>query len=155
MVKMTQYTKELVAALRCISGVPTGKEDCEHCKYGQRLDDGIDDDLPDAWADIADEWVCDCDRIGREAATALEALEPSEKPTLCSADVAPVVHRDCEYSYEDIDGLVCSYGPLVACLGCGYKHDCGIHGCAILREVERRLTIGMVAHDGGNDHAEA
>ena len=81
MVKMTQYTKELVAALRCISGVPTGK--------------------------------------------------------------------------EDIDGLVCSYGPLVACLGCGYKHDCGIRGCAILREVERRLTIGMVAHDGGNDHAEA
>lgn len=42
----------------------------------------------------------------------------------------------------------------LACLGCGYKHDCGIHGCAILREVERRLTIGMVAHDGGDDHAE-
>lgn len=126
MVKMTQYDKELVAALRCISGVPTGKEDCEHCKYGQRLDDGIDGDLPDAWVDIADEWVCDCDRIGREAATALEALEPSEEPTLCSVDVAPVVRcRDCEHSYEDIDGLVCSYGPLVDCIvpgdyGCVY-----------------------------------
>ena len=23
-------------------------------------------------------------------------------------------------------------GPL-ACLGCGYEHNCGIHGCAILR----------------------
>ena len=22
------------------------------------------------------------------------------------------------------------------CLGCGYEHDCGIHGCAILRAVE-------------------
>lgn len=42
----------------------------------------------------------------------------------------------------------------LACLGCGYEHDCGIHGCAILREAERRLTLGMVAHDGGDDHAE-
>lgn len=24
-------------------------------------------------------------------------------------------------------------GSLV-CLGCGYEHDCGIHGCAILRK---------------------
>lgn len=24
-------------------------------------------------------------------------------------------------------------GSLV-CLGCGYEHNCGIHGCAILRE---------------------
>ena len=22
----------------------------------------------------------------------------------------------------------------LACLGCGHEHDCGIHGCAILRE---------------------
>lgn len=126
MVKMTQYDKELVAALRCISGVPTGKEDCEHCKYGQRIGDAIDDDLPDAWGDIADEWTCDCDRIFLEAATALEALKLSEEPTLCAADVAPVVRcRDCEYSYEDMDGLVCSYGPPVDCIvpgdyGCVY-----------------------------------
>lgn len=26
-------------------------------------------------------------------------------------------------------------GSLV-CLGCGYEHNCGMHGCAILREVE-------------------
>ena len=24
----------------------------------------------------------------------------------------------------------------LACLGCGYEHNCGIHGCAILREAE-------------------
>lgn len=34
-------------------------------------------------------------------------------------------------------------GSLV-CLGCGYEHDCGIHGCAILREMiiwlERKLA---------------
>ena len=42
----------------------------------------------------------------------------------------------------------------LACFGCGYEHNCGIHGCTILREAERRLTLGMVAHDGGDDHAE-
>lgn len=34
-------------------------------------------------------------------------------------------------------------GSLV-CLGCGREHDCGIHGCAILREtiafVEKKLA---------------
>lgn len=32
----------------------------------------------------------------------------------------------------------------LACLGCGREHNCGIHGCAILREaiafVEKKLT---------------
>ena len=27
----------------------------------------------------------------------------------------------------------------LACLGCGYEHGCGAHGCAILREAERAL----------------
>ena len=35
---------------------------------------------------------------------------------LPAADVAPVVRcKDCEYSYEDIDGLTCVYGPCVDC----------------------------------------
>ena len=33
-----------------------------------------------------------------------------------AADVAPVVRcKDCKYSYEDIDGLTCVYGPCVDC----------------------------------------
>ena len=36
-------------------------------------------------------------------------------------------------------------GSLV-CLGCGYEHNCGIHGCAILRKtiawLERKLAEG-------------
>ena len=32
----------------------------------------------------------------------------------------------------------------IACLGCGYEHNCGIHGCAILRKtiawLERKLS---------------
>ena len=29
-------------------------------------------------------------------------------------------------------------GSLV-CLGCGYEHNCGIHGCAVLNEAADRL----------------
>lgn len=32
----------------------------------------------------------------------------------------------------------------LACMGCGYEHNCGIHGCAILRKtiawLERKLA---------------
>lgn len=27
----------------------------------------------------------------------------------------------------------------LACMGCGYEHNCGVHGCAILREAVRQL----------------
>lgn len=27
----------------------------------------------------------------------------------------------------------------IACLGCGHEHNCGIHGCAIIREATERL----------------
>lgn len=27
----------------------------------------------------------------------------------------------------------------IACLGCGHEHNCGIHGCAIIREAAARL----------------
>lgn len=65
----------LAHALRCSSGVPTGKEDCEHCKYGQRIGDASDGaPLPDELITIADEWTCDCDRIAVDAAKRLEEL---------------------------------------------------------------------------------
>lgn len=65
----------LAHALRCSSGVPTGKEDCEHCKYGQRIGDASDGaPLPDELIAIADEWTCDCDRIAVDAAKRLEEL---------------------------------------------------------------------------------
>ena len=35
----------------------------------------------------------------------------------------------------------------LACLGCGYEHNCGIHGCAIIREAVEALESrpsGMV-----------
>lgn len=27
----------------------------------------------------------------------------------------------------------------LACLGCGHEHNCGIHGCAVLREAADKL----------------
>lgn len=46
----------------------------------------------------------------------------------------------------------------IACLGCGYEHDCSIHGCRIMRAAAERLeqltgAVGrqevMVYRDGG------
>lgn len=28
----------------------------------------------------------------------------------------------------------------LACLGCGYEHNCGVHGCTILREAGKMLS---------------
>lgn len=37
----------------------------------------------------------------------------------------------------------------IACLGCGHEHNCGIHGCAIIREaVERISSIQSAFSDG-------
>lgn len=46
----------------------------------------------------------------------------------------------------------------LACLGCGWEHNCGIHGCAILREaiafVEKKLAEdrnrSVMAYRDGN-----
>lgn len=27
----------------------------------------------------------------------------------------------------------------ITCMGCGYEHNCGIHGCLIVREAGKRL----------------
>lgn len=32
----------------------------------------------------------------------------------------------------------------LACLGCGHEHNCSIHGCAILRQVEMILMLSPV-----------
>lgn len=46
----------------------------------------------------------------------------------------------------------------IACLGCGYEHNCSVHGCRIMRVASERLeqltgTVGrqevMVYRDGG------
>lgn len=34
----------------------------------------------------------------------------------------------------------------LACLGCGYEHNCGIHGCAIIREAVEVLEARRKEH---------
>ena len=33
------------------------------------------------------------------------------------------------------------------CLGCGYEHNCGIHGCRVLREAADRLEELQAEND--------
>lgn len=36
----------------------------------------------------------------------------------------------------------------LACLGCGYEHNCGIHGCAIMRAAADRLELSQRCRSG-------
>lgn len=40
----------------------------------------------------------------------------------------------------------------LACLGCGYEHNCGIHGCALLRQVVETIERQAAALEELNDH---
>lgn len=41
---------------------------------------------------------------------------------------------------EAIGRLKVQTGSL-ACLGCGHEHNCGLHGCAIMREAAVRFKL--------------
>lgn len=41
---------------------------------------------------------------------------------------------------EAIGRLKVQTGSLT-CLGCGHEHNCGVHGCAIMREAAVRLSL--------------
>ena len=42
-------------------------------------------------------------------------------------------------------------GSLV-CLGCGYEHNCGIHGCALLRQAVETIEKQAAAIEDLRDH---
>ena len=42
-------------------------------------------------------------------------------------------------------------GSLV-CLGCGYEHNCGIHGCALLRQAVETIERQAVALEDLSSH---
>ena len=33
------------------------------------------------------------------------------------------------------------------CLGCGHEHNCGVHGCAVIREAAQRLEERLKYQD--------
>ena len=45
-----------------------------------------------------------------------------------------------------LDALAVQTGSL-ACLGCGHEHNCGIHGCAIIREAEKTVKLLIAERD--------
>lgn len=51
------------------------------------------------------------------------------------------------------DKVLCALNTLavetgsLACLGCGHEHNCGIYGCAIIREAE--VTIRLLIAERG------
>lgn len=62
--------------------------------------------------DIEAEVCADCicrDKCDRQAYCWAKEMQ--------SVDAVPVVRcKDCKHSYEDLDGLCCSYGPSVDCV---------------------------------------
>lgn len=38
------------------------------------------------------------------------------------------------------------------CLGCGYEHNCGIHGCALLRQAVETIEKQAAAIEDLRDH---
>ena len=40
----------------------------------------------------------------------------------------------------------------LTCLGCGYEHNCGIHGCALLRQAMETIEIQAAAIEELRDH---
>lgn len=38
------------------------------------------------------------------------------------------------------------------CLGCGYEHNCGIHGCALLRQAVKTIENQAAAIEDLRDH---
>ena len=38
------------------------------------------------------------------------------------------------------------------CLGCGYEHNCGIHGCALLRQAAETIEKQAAAIEDLRDH---
>ena len=45
---------------------------------------------------------------------------------------------------RELERLKVETGSL-ACLGCGHEHNCGVHGCAILRAARERIVNAPVA----------
>ena len=52
---------------------------------------------------------------------------------------------------QALDRLKVQTGSL-ACLGCGYEHNCGIHGCALLRQAAETIEKQAAAIEDLREH---
>lgn len=166
-------TTDLVAAMRCSSQAPTSSPPCTTCAYrAVELLDGREytgcdcDRMGLDAADRLEELVDRCARYAEEIAVLRErgkrAVEDASPYAAATErrDVGGGGVPDAPDGTEKMLGegtmsdreLLDSLKRLkvqtgsIACVGCGYEHNCGIHGCAILREMiawlERTLAEG-------------
>lgn len=64
--------------------------------------------LVDIEAEVCADCICR-DKCDRQAYCWVKEMQ--------AVDAVPVVRcKDCKHSYEDLDGLCCSYGPSVDCV---------------------------------------
>lgn len=120
-----------------------------------------------------------CDRCGQECKKPWELRFHTDASCLrsdftrllcksCAADIMSLVNPGTDVSAAgtgrkatDRDHLIDALkmmqvetGSLV-CLGCGYEHNCSIHGCAIIREAVKALEAlepqAAAAPKGGQD----
>lgn len=135
---------------------------CEDCLFDETIckrlaayeDTGLEPEevLPKDKADeialklmrLADlESLCSYDRL-RELAEANKDERVVVLPCKVGQRVFALLDTDKHISECEVKQIVLGVetGSLV-CLGCGYEHNCGIHGCAILRKtiacLERKL----------------
>ena len=114
-------TEELVAALRQCGSVGAGCDGFQFESGGAIDEDWCGDALVLAAADRLEGYV---DRCKRYADEIMELRERGRevRPMPSTKDVLRALRR-----------LKVETGSL-ACFGCGREHNCGIHGCAILRD---------------------
>ena len=137
-------TEELVAALRKCGSVGAGCDGCPFENGGAIDAEWCGDALVRAAADRLEGYV---DRCKRYADEIMELRERGRevRPMPSTKDVLRALRR-----------LKVETGSL-ACFGCGREHNCGIRGCAILRDAialieeltENRSSV-MMPKEGGS-----
>ena len=58
---------------------------------------------------------------------------------------------ECKELTAQLRRMSVQTGSLV-CLGCGYEHNCGIHGCALLRQAVETIERQAAALEDLRDH---
>ena len=53
---------------------------------------------------------------------------------------------DCEKTLQALKRMKVETGSLL-CAGCGHEHDCGIRGCAILRNAVEHMEVLLAHYD--------
>lgn len=88
----------------------------------------------------------DADEIWKEDIAALEFAITALRSMPEAGE--PMEHKELT---AQLRRMSVETGSLV-CLGCGYEHNCGIHGCALLRQAVETIERQAAALENLRDH---